>query len=31
MKSGFQSIRNFNRVYLEFTGNTPSEEIKSDV
>lgn len=27
MKSGFQSIRNFNRVYREFTGNTPSEEM----
>lgn len=29
MKSGFQSLRNFNRVYREFTGITPSEEIRS--
>lgn len=28
MKSGFQSIRSFNRVYREFTGNTPSGEMR---
>lgn len=27
-RSGFQSLRSFNRVYREFTGITPSEEVR---
>jgi AraC-like DNA-binding protein len=28
LQSGFQSIRNFNRVFLEITGKTPSRQFK---
>lgn len=28
-RSGFQSIRTFNRVYMELTGTTPSEAVKN--
>jgi AraC-like DNA-binding protein len=30
LKCGFQSIRNFNRVYSSVTGSTPSKDIKSN-
>ena len=30
LKCGFQSIRNFNRVYSSLTGSTPSENTRSN-
>ena len=31
LKSGFQSIRSFNRVFLEFTGTTPSKSVRTEI